>query len=384
MPHIAGLRGVLPEASKVAEVIAKPVELVKGLAAGTLVRDPVRAVYRYHETFAGPGRTFTRKSMVCAVRLSPWAEGTIRPHEHVSDVARDAALATVRANGAHTSFVLAGVRDPAQEVDRLFRKAESGPPTLRVTTPDGVQHSLWRVSDAEVIGKLRAYFAPKKLHVLDGHDLYEAMLAYQAELVSKQEPPMYSSVNYGLFCIVTLEDHTLVAAARHRVVRGITAKPDDILAAARKYFIVDKLPGIAGDVGKLISALGETVAHQPAFVAVFAGEPDAWKLTLSPDVSPVLEGIAIPRALQKLDPVALEHLFVQRSLPGAQVTTETDAQQALAAGGQLVLLVRPISIEQIAHVDELNATLPAGSTAIHPAMANGLVSFVIDPDEDLV
>jgi hypothetical protein len=384
MPHITGLRGVLPEASKVAEVIAAPIDVAKGLAAGTLTRDPVRAVYRYHETFPGPGRTFTRKSMVCGVRLSPWAEGMIRPHETVTETAKAAALASIRANKAHTAFVLAGVRDPAQEVDRLFKRVESNPPTLKVTTPDGVHHTLWRVSDAEVIGKLRNYFTPKKLHVLDGHDRYEAMLAYQAELSAKQEPATYSSVNYGLFCIVTLEDQALVAASRHRVINGITAKPDEILATAKKYFIIDKLAGMAGDVGKLVSALGDSVAHQPTFIAVFSGEPDAWKLTLSPDISPVLEGITIPRELQKLDPVAIEHLFVQRSLPGARVTTETDAKLALAAGGQLVLLVRPISIGQIAHVDELGATLPPNSTAIHPGLANGLVSLVIDPDEDLV
>ena len=37
--------------------------------------DALDSVYRYHETFAGPSRTFVRKSFVCAVRLSPYAEG---------------------------------------------------------------------------------------------------------------------------------------------------------------------------------------------------------------------------------------------------------------------------------------------------------------------
>jgi len=117
---------------------------------------------------------------------------------------------------------------------------------------------------------------------------------------------------------------------------------------------------------------------------VFAGEADAWKLTLSPDVSPVHEGVTVHRAMAKLDPVVVQHMFIERLLPGAQVTTETDAKKALGAGGQLALIVRPMSIEQIAHVDELGQTLPAHSTAIYPPMANGLVSYFIDPDEDLV
>lgn len=384
MPHIAGFRGVLPPASKVAEVISKPVELAKGLAAGTLARDPGRSVYRYHETFAGPSRTFVRKSFVCAVRLSPYAEGMVRPHEETTEAERASAIAAIRVNQAHTAFVFAGIRDSPGEIERIFRRTETGAPTLRTTTPDGVHHTLWRVNDAEVIGKLRTYVAQKKLHLLDGHDQYEAMLAYQAELVAKQEPVMYSSANYGLFCIVPLEEQALVAAARHKIVKGITANSADVLAAAKKYFIVEKLAGAAGDVEKMMSAIGDSVAHQPAFVVVFTGETDAWKLTLSPDISPVHEGAVVHRAMAKLDPVVIEHMFVQKFLAGAQITTEPDAKKALGAGGQLTLIVRPMSIEQIAHVDEQGQLLPAGSTAIYPALANGLVSMIIDPDEDLV
>ncbi len=375
---------MLPSAAKVGETLAAPVDLAKGLAAGALARDPSRSVYRYHTTFQGPGRLLNRKSFVCAVRLAPWVDGMIRPHETVSEVARAAALAEIRANQAHTRFVFAGVRDTAGEVDRLFRRTEGLPPTLQTTTPDGAQHTLWRVQDAEVIGKLRNYFTPKKLHVLDGHDAYEAMLAYQAELTAKQEPTMYSAANYGLFCIVPLEDQALVAAARHKVIRGVTVKIDELLAAAKQHFIVEKLAGAAADVGKLLASVGESVAHQPAFVVVFAGEPDAWKLTLSPEVSPVHEGVTVHRAMAKHEPVVLEGLFISRLLPGAKVTTDTDAKRALEAGGQITVIVRAMSIAEIAHVDDLGQTLPPHSTAIFPPLANGLVSNVIDSNEEVV
>jgi uncharacterized protein (DUF1015 family) len=46
--------------------------------------------------------------------------------------------------------------------------------------------------------------------------------------------------------------------------------------------------------------------------------------------------------------------------------------------------MRPLTVEQISHVVELGQVLPAGSTAFHPPLANGLVSALIDPDEDLV
>lgn len=386
MPHVAGLRGVVAEQAKVAGVVAKPVDLAKGLADNSLTRDQSRAVYRYHQTFSGGNRTFTRKSFLCAVRLSDWSDGEIRGHEEVAAADREAYLGRIRANKGHVDAIVCGLKDPANEIERIFRGIESGRPTLDVTTPDGVVHKLWRSNSAELIGKLRAYFTPKKLHLLEGHDLYEAMLAYRDELAAKAPLSMYSSANYGLASIVTLDDPGLVSAPAHRVITGSSAKSADALAAAAQHFIVEKVPGGAGDIGKLHAALANTVAHQPAFGVVFANEPDAWKLTLSPDISPTNEGVKADRAVAKLDPFVIEQLFVAKHLGGGTSAIERDAATAIAAlgkGASVALITRPLNLQQITHVGELGERLPAHSTAFHPPIAQGLVSFVVDPDEDV-
>jgi uncharacterized protein (DUF1015 family) len=381
MPQVAGFRAALPTPAKVREVVDQ-YEPKPGLADGVIARDR-SGVYRYHQIFAGPGRTFTRKSLYCAVQLTPYTDGQIRPHEHASPAGRDAALAKMRTLGGHVEPVLMGFRDPSTEVERLCRKTEANAPSLQVTTPDGVLHKLWRIHEAETIGGLRRYFAPKKLHVLEGHDRYEAMLAYQAELAAKRSLAPYSSANYGLACLTSLDDSALATTPRHRVLRGAKR---EALSALGTRFIVDKLAGAAKDPAAQFAALADTVAHQPAIVLVFAGEQDAWKLTLSPDVSPVNEGIQVNRALQKLEPIVLQYL-VDRAFPKAESSTETDVQRALAQleqGADAVAIMRPLTVAEIAHVDELGGMLPAGSTAFHPPVANNLVGFVIDPDEDLV
>jgi len=391
MPQIAGLRGVLPDPSKLKEVVAGAsggLDVAQGLAAGTLVRDPGRAVYRYHQVFAESvtGRALVRKMIVCAVRLEPWTEPLIRPHEATPPAATAAALAAVRAGRSTAAPVFAGYRDAAAEVERLFRKVDGDRPTLEVTTADHTVHRVWRVQSAELFGSLRTQFAPKKLTVLDGHDRYEALLAYRDELAARKAVATYSSVNYALMCLVDLADPTLVAAPRHRVIRGAVASRT-ALEVARKYFVIDRLAGAAGDPARLRAALTDTIAHQPGFVVVWSGEPDAWKLTLSPDISPVAEGVQVHRALQKLDPVVVDQLFLDRAMPGAQRELAISAEAAFAAkpgAGDAVVIMRPVTIEQINHVVELGQVLPAGSTAFHPALAYGLVSAILDPDEDLV
>jgi uncharacterized protein (DUF1015 family) len=327
---------------------------------------------------------FERKNLIVAVSMTPYAEGQIRPHEATTTASRDAALAKLRADRTHAVPILAGFRDPATDVDRLFRKIESTKTTLERTSPDGTVHRLWRVQDAEVLGKLRHVLTPRKLHLLDGHDRYEAALAYRDEL-SATPLPQYSSANYVLACLVNLEDPTLATAPRHRIARG-TLDVEKVIAAARTHFIVDKLPGSARDLATQFAALRETVAHQPAFIVVFAGTADAYKLTLSPEVSPYAEGAAPHRALQKLDPVVVDSLFVARTMAGTSITTEVDIEKAIAAldtGAAAIVVVRPLSIEQITHVDELGQLLPPESTAFFPSVAP-LVSMPIDPDEDLV
>jgi uncharacterized protein DUF1015 len=399
MPQIAGLRGVLPDPSKLKDVVAGAgggpgggpaggVDVAKGLAAGSLVRDAGRAVYRYHQVFAEPvtGRALVRKMVVCAVRLDPWTEPLIRPHEATPPAAAATALAAVRASRSVSAPVFAGYRDPAAEVERLFRKVDGERPMLEVTTADHTVHRVWRVQSAELIGALRSQFAPKKLSVLDGHDRYEALLAYRDELAAKHPIALYSAANYALACLVNLGDPTLIPVPRHRVIRGAVAR-QAALDTARKYFVIDRLAGAAGDLGKLRAALDDTIAHQPAFVVVWPGEPDAWKLTLSPDISPVAEGVQVHRALQKLDPVVADQLFLDRAMPGTQRESVTSAEAALAvkpeAAGAVVIM-RPLTVEQISHVVDLGQVLPAGSTAFYPPLAHGLVSAVIDPDEDLV
>ena len=388
MSQIAGFRGVLwdPKKVELAKVVAQPIaEPSAKLAAGQLVRDPSRAVYRYHQSFAAGPRTLVRKSWFAALGLEPWSAGQVRPHEETDPRAREAATKGVAAAGIHTDAVLVGYRDGAGEVDRLFRRIEGDRPALDATTADGTAHKLWRVTSAEVIGKLRPLFAPKQVTVLDGHARYEGMLAYRDQLDAKAPLLTHSSANYGLACLVNLDDPALAVGPRHRVVATGPAKAA-VLDAARAWFIVDRIAGAAKDAGKQLAALGDTVAHQPAFVATFHGDADAYKLTLSPDVNPGAAGATAHRAIQKYEPVVIEQVFLAKAAAGAVSRTETDAAAVVAAvagGAAMGLVQRPLSIEQISHAVEQGARLPFGSTAFHPAVAR-MISYIVDPDDDLV
>lgn len=365
MPQIAQLRGTLPDDK------------------GARVRDPGRALYRYHQVFQQGGRTVTRKSLICAVRLEPWAERVIRAHELADPQEVLAARAQLEKTHVQDQAIFAGYRDAAGEVDRVFRGVDSVRPTLEHTTPDGTIHRVFRAPSAELFGPLLKVFAPKKVHVLDGHARYEALLAYSAALDAKRPLAMYSTANYGLMCLCNLDDITVyeTTVARHRVVRG-KVDPAAAIAAAKGKFIVDVLAGAGRDAAKQIAALGDSVAHQPAFVISFKGHADAYKLTLSPDVSPARQGVPVNRALQKMTPVVVDLVYRPLALADTTFTTQTDAAKALAADADAVIVMPRVTLAELIHADELGELLPAHSTAFAPAI-DPRIGFAIDPDEDV-
>ena len=91
-------------------------------------------------------------------------------------------------------------------------------------------------------------------------------------------------------------------------------------------------------------------------------------------------GVQTHRALQKLDPVVADALFIERLLPGATVEKPLDLAGSKAG---VTLRMRAVPLDQLIHVAELGQVLPAGSTAFHPPLLPSLLSAPIEPDEDL-
>jgi len=177
-----------------------------------------------------------------------------------------------------------------------------------VTTPDKTVHKLWRMASAELIGKLRPLFAQKKLHVLDGHARYEGMLAYAAKLGADNQP-QYSSANYGLGCLVNVEilrspSPRAIASSATRASSGTRcSKPPGATSSSTSS-------PCAHDLTKQQMALAESVAHQPAFVATFAGDADAYSSRSSPMSRSSAKASRFTARSQRYEPVVVEHLFL--------------------------------------------------------------------------
>ncbi len=403
--------------------------LARWLEQEVLEQQPSRAMYRYHQEYTLSelgGRPLVRRALLCAVRLPSLQEGGIKTHQAVRQDVVEAHAATYVRHRLHAAPVLAAFRDPATEVDRLFRKVEAAAPVLQVQGPDGVRHRLWRCTDAEVMGQVRNLFKPRKLYALDGHERLAGMLLAGERLAQSAPMPMYAAGNYALMCLVNLEDQALLPSPCHRLVSGGVPPAPELLAKAARYFAVDKLTGLAGAADRLARELDGWTSSQAMFALAFPGSPDLWKLSLLPGVNPRDEGVDAHPSIARFDPVVVEELFFRKVLGGpplsfsplsgpspsapAAVPAEGGAAPVVAAGSPpdgvpvsvvhdatsvvaalagrtppaLAVLARALPMQQVVHVADLGQHLPMGSTHFFPPILAGLAMLSLTADEDLV
>lgn len=423
--------------------------VARWLEQGVLEQQPSRAMYRYHQEYTLAelgGRTLVRRGLLCAVRLPSLQDGGIKTHQAVREDVVQAHAAAYLRHRLHAAPALAAFRDPAAEIDRLFRRTEAAAPLVQLQTADGVWHRLWRCTDAEVIGQVRHLFKPRKLYALDGHERLAGMLLAGERLAQAAPMPMYAAGNYALMCLVNLEDQALLPSPCHRLVSGAIAPAAEVLAKAARYFSVDKLAGVAGAAERLARELDGWTSSQAMFALAFPGSPDLWRLSLLPGVNPRDEGVDVHPSIARFDPVVVEELFFRKVLGGpplsfsplgpsaaaasAPANTSTNpsaaavspsagasanpsvaphAAEALAAPASqgipvsvvhdatavlaalsgrspaaLAVLGRALPMQQVVHVADLGQHLPAGSTHFFPPVLAGLTMLSLTADEDLV
>src|SRR5262252_952129 len=142
------------------------------LAAGVLVEDTEPAMYLHTTQWDGRSRL----DLIAALRLVPYEERVVLPHEATHSGPKQDRLALLRATGMCLEplwFVCGGLRP-------LLEAAPPGPVTVFVYA--GERHTLRHVSDGEWISRVTQHLAGEPVMIADGHHRYETALAYAGEV----------------------------------------------------------------------------------------------------------------------------------------------------------------------------------------------------------
>ena len=141
--------------------------LQQWLGDGTLVRDRQPAIYAYHQVYRHDGTRYVRKMFFAGLRLEPFGEGSIFPHERTFGGPKEDRLALTKATRTNMSPIFGLYEDGRNVVAQRLEKALAREP-LATGTLDGVENQLWAVTDPSVIAEVTKLMAPKPIYIADG------------------------------------------------------------------------------------------------------------------------------------------------------------------------------------------------------------------------
>src|SRR5690606_6762730 len=126
------------------------------------------------------GSRHQRSGVLAAVRLEPFSEGNILPHERTFPSAKADRLKLMHACRANLSPIFGVYPDRLEAMAPARAFAESTPPWIDVA--EGIErHRVWRIADPALTAQLIAGVRETTVFIADGHHRYETALTYRDE-----------------------------------------------------------------------------------------------------------------------------------------------------------------------------------------------------------
>jgi uncharacterized protein (DUF1015 family) len=355
------------------------------LNRGTLVRDEAPAFYVYQQEFRHRGKVRRRRTLFGRLRLEPWDQGTVLPHEQTFRAPREERSRLIHSLRLNTSPVFLVYPDSQHQVAPLVARAVSDRPGVEFADSDGLSHALWRINDSHLAAAIARGLERQRLYVADGHHRYETALAYRDERLggsgaarSGDEPE-----EFVLAALAAADDPALLVLPIHRLV-NVDVPLERALASLKSLFRVEVRPSLA-ELLRDMRGRGRTTS---SFGLVAADSPDFYLLTLfAPEVAESHLPSERAPIWHRLDAAIASHLILHHALGLSHAQMEdigtvwygedseaivAEVRQGRARYG---LLLNPVSPGRILAVADTGERMPQKSTFFYPKLPTGLLFY---------
>lgn len=335
---------------------------------GILMRDSEPAFYVYYQTFTTPtGEQVTRRGVLGRLKVTPYSEGNVLPHELTLPKAKKDRFDLLEA--AHTNFspIFGLIDDDALIFDHTIDSVTANAPLAdvdeRLANGESVRHTMWKLTEPALVARLEKLIAAKKIVIADGHHRYETSVAFAAA-----HPELPGSDSMMMFIANTKAEGTVILPT-HRILHGLSDfNQYDFLAKLRSSFTIE-LKETRED------ALGELDREDVLTVIEFPEEPKYV----------VVSGLAKEgSALEKLNVYRL-HEEILKPLAGLtqdQINAKSnlwyphsvkEADEMMTNDYHACFYLRPVTAEETMAVTSEGNFMPQKSTYFYPKLLTGLV-----------
>jgi uncharacterized protein (DUF1015 family) len=369
-PHNC-VRLILPDGSPGDRYVNAAATLQQWTLEGVLDVDPDPSVYVYRQRYHDDGKPRERIAVFAAVRLTPFGDGEVLPHERTHAGPKKDRLALTLATRTQLSPIFMVARDDDGTLYDLERELVDTRPDVEAATPDGIEHSMWVVS-GDRGDRLLSAAASNPLLIADGHHRYETALA-AAEVLGDNVKAAYL-----LVCIVSQMDPGLVVRPTHRLLAQAPETGDrqfDWISTLSESFQLEELPDLSP------TAAEEAVASSPpgSMIVALPGQTGYW---LASPRSEALERAGIPAERARISPVVFDELILgalygleadEAAHDGILSYSRSPAAAASVPNPGCGFILPAVSLEDVWATAGLGGRLPPKSTYFEPKMPSGLL-----------
>jgi uncharacterized protein (DUF1015 family) len=337
-------------------VYAKALENFQSLQkAGALVRESEPCIYLYQQRMG----SHVQVGVAAVCHIDDYEQDLIKKHEKTRPDKENDRTRLIGTISADTGPVFLTYRD-STKIDALVSNAQRGEPLYDFTAPDGIQHTVWRVSGG---ADLIAAFAQVPVsYVADGHHR-TASAARVGRERRAANPAHTGNEEYNWFLAVLFPASQLQILPYNRAVKdlhGLTK--DQFLSEAGRAFTLAEggspTPTAPGEIRMYLDGAWYNLSWLPAPEADPISQLDVTALQ-DRLLAPVL-GIDDPRTSKRID-------FIGGIRGTDELTKLVDTGNAAVA-----FSMYPTTVEQLMAIADADQIMPPKSTWFEPKLRSGL------------
>lgn len=335
------------------------------IADGTFITDTDKAYYVYELTMNGR----TQTGIAACASIDDYNNNIIKKHENTRADKEQDRINHVDRCSAQTGPIFLAYR--ADEVIRNeVAKAKETKLLYSFTSPDGIRHQVYKISNAQSVENIEKAFAGiDDIYIADGH--HRAASAVKVGLKRREEHPDYTGEEeFNYFLSVLFPDEELMIMPYNRVVKDLNgySKEEFIKKIEEKFEIEESAaavePAYKAEFGMY---LDEKWYKLKAKEDILSDDPvDGLDVAILQNnlLEPVL-GIHDPKTDKRID-------FVGgiRGLLELEKRCHTDCVLAFS--------MYPTSIAELFAVADAGRLMPPKSTWFEPKLRSGLFIHKIE------
>ncbi len=332
-----------------------------------LVREAAPCVYLYQQRMGN--HVQTGLATVCHVddyvherANNPKARDVIMKHERTRQEKEDDRTRLIGTLRANTGPVFLTYRDHST-IDALVVQQKQVPPAYDFVAPDGVAHTVWRISDPQILAKLTGEFAKlPAAYVADGHHRTASAARVGLELRAS-DPTANGNKDYDWFLAVLFPASQLQILPYNRAVHDLCGMSKDaFLAKVTEAFSLkpggSAKPTRPGEIRMYLDNAWYDLEWQPGANLDPISQLDVSALQ-DRILAPVL-GIDDPRTSKRID-------FIGGIRGTDELVRLVDSGKAAVA-----FSMYPTTVAQLMAIADAGQIMPPKSTWFEPKLRSGL------------